>query len=389
MAAPNEAGNRQVVDDVQHRHDQDERHVVPVGDVDVRLVAAGERAEVEHEIDHPDHHQPDVRVPLGLGVFLGLGDAHQVAAGGDDAEQVEAEQHEPGAELARQPGAAGALHHVEGGGDQRVAAEAEDDARGMQRAQPTEAGPGGVEAKVGPGQQRGDPYPHAHADHRPDQRNDDAGLGRIVVVGREPLLGRLRGIELVPHHEEEHAGEDHDDEAVHRHRVAAASGGHGQAADRDQREDRQGGAPLGTGQVLDHASLPSDLADAGAFGPIGGAGVDVVQHPLGGTRQILVLAALQAPDEGAQADHPHDDRNRDQQVENAHAATVACLDSGCKSALRRPDAVVQPQRVRHHQDRGRRHRQSRDQRRDQSGDRQRDRDAVVDHRQPEILPDQP
>ena len=105
--------DREVVDDVQHRHDDDEGEEVPVGDVDVRLLAPRQRAQVEHEVGHPDHHQPQVGVPFGLRVFLRLGDAHQVAGRRDDAEQVVADQHEPRAELVGEPRAAGALDDVE------------------------------------------------------------------------------------------------------------------------------------------------------------------------------------------------------------------------------------------------------------------------------------
>ena len=119
----------EIVDDVKDRDDQDERHEVPVGDVDVRLLAPRDRADVEHEVGDPHDDQPEVGVPFGFGVFLRLGDAHQVAGDGEHAEQVVAEQHEPRADLPGEPRAGGPLHDVEGGRDQGVAAEAEDHAR--------------------------------------------------------------------------------------------------------------------------------------------------------------------------------------------------------------------------------------------------------------------
>ena len=88
--------DRKVVDDVQDGHDDDEGHVVPVGHVDMRLLAAGERAHVEDEIGHPHDDEPDIGVPFRLGIFLGLGDAEEIAGNGDETEEVEAEQHEPG-----------------------------------------------------------------------------------------------------------------------------------------------------------------------------------------------------------------------------------------------------------------------------------------------------
>ena len=132
---------RQVVDDVQHRDDEDEGHVVPVGDVDVRLVPAREGADVEREVGEPDDDQPEVGVPFGLGVFLRLGAADQVAGRGPDAEEVVADQDHPGADRVGEPRPGGALHDVEGGGDERVAGEAEDDAGGVDGPQASEARP--------------------------------------------------------------------------------------------------------------------------------------------------------------------------------------------------------------------------------------------------------
>ena len=93
--------HRQIVDDVEHGDDKDEGEIIPVGDVDVRFLAAGERAKEEQQIGHPDDDQPEVGIPFGLGIFLALADAHEIAADREQAEQVVAEQHEPGTELVR------------------------------------------------------------------------------------------------------------------------------------------------------------------------------------------------------------------------------------------------------------------------------------------------
>ena len=105
-------GNGEVVDDVQDRDDQDEGHVVPVGNVDMRFFAAQKSANVDREIDDPDDDQPDVRIPFRLGIFLRLGDAHEIAARGQHAEQIIAEQHEPWTELIRQAGAGCPLQNM-------------------------------------------------------------------------------------------------------------------------------------------------------------------------------------------------------------------------------------------------------------------------------------
>src|SRR5690606_32859527 len=96
--------DRQIVDDVEHGHDQDEGHVVPVRHVDVRLLPARQRADVEEKVGHPHDDQPQVGVPFGFRIFLRLGDADEIAAHREHAEKVVAEDHEPGAELPRQAG---------------------------------------------------------------------------------------------------------------------------------------------------------------------------------------------------------------------------------------------------------------------------------------------
>src|SRR3546814_8639562 len=82
-----------------HRNDQDEGQVLPVGNVDVPLLAPRQGAQIEHQIGHPDNHQPDVGIPLRLGILLGLGDADEVPADRQYAEQVVAEDNQPRTEL--------------------------------------------------------------------------------------------------------------------------------------------------------------------------------------------------------------------------------------------------------------------------------------------------
>lgn len=83
-------GNREVVDDVENGHDEDEGHVIPVCHIDVRFLAPGKRAHIEHEIGYPDDDEPDIGVPFGLGIFLRLCDAEEIAGNRDETEEVEA-----------------------------------------------------------------------------------------------------------------------------------------------------------------------------------------------------------------------------------------------------------------------------------------------------------
>ena len=248
--------NGEVVDDVQHRHDQDERHVVPVGDVDVRFLPPCQRADVDQEIGDPDDHQQDVGIPFRLGIFLGLGEAHQVAARGQHAKQVVADEHEPGAELVGQACARRALQDMEGRGDQRVAAEAEDDAGRVDGPQAPEARPCRVEGQVRPCEQRGDPHADGHGDHGPDHRKHNAGLGRIIVIAGKLFRGGLRREQRRQHCEKETRARHHDDEPVHAHGIGAPGYGHGKPGKRDKNEDDDCEVAFAEGELRDHINHP-------------------------------------------------------------------------------------------------------------------------------------
>ena len=88
--------HREIIDDVQNSDHKDEGQVVPVRDVDMRLLAAHQRADIKQEIDNPDDHQQDVGIPFGLRIFLGLRDPHQIAGNGEYAEKVVADKDDPG-----------------------------------------------------------------------------------------------------------------------------------------------------------------------------------------------------------------------------------------------------------------------------------------------------
>lgn len=120
---------RQVVDDVEHRHRDDEGEIEPVRHEDVGFLALPERAEEHEQIDDPDDGQPQIGVPFRLGIFLPLRHTEQVARAGDDDEEIVAQHHEPRRQIARDACARGLLHDVERGREQHVAAEGEDHRR--------------------------------------------------------------------------------------------------------------------------------------------------------------------------------------------------------------------------------------------------------------------
>ena len=176
--------HRQIVDDVQHRDGDDERQIEPVGDVDVRLAPAHDRAEEDDQVDHPDERQPEVDVPLRLGVLAALGDAEHVAGGGEHDEQLIAPEQERGERRpAEQRRPAGALDHVERGAEQRVAAEGEDRGRGVDRPQAAEGGPLQAQIEHRVGELEGDERAHGERDHAPEHGRDGEPADDVVVVG--------------------------------------------------------------------------------------------------------------------------------------------------------------------------------------------------------------
>ena len=244
----------EVVDDVQHRHHQDEGEVVPVGHVDVRLLAARQRPQVEREVGDPDDHQPDVGVPFGLGIFARLRDPHEVAAGGEDAEQIVAQQHEPGAELVGQAGPRGPLHDVERGRDQRVAAEAEDHAAGVYGPQAAETGPGRVEGHVREHQQPGDPGAEEHANHGPGHGEADAELGGGVVVLLQPAGIRFRRFVAADQHGQGTKAQHRHYPAMGAEQVGTAGRGHRNAAGGERQRNHHRHLSLVPGELRSHAA---------------------------------------------------------------------------------------------------------------------------------------
>ena len=132
------------------------------------------------QIGDPDERQPDIDIPLGLGIFAGLGDAEQIARGGEDDEELVAPEHEPGEIAESEPRPAGALDDIEAGGDQSVAAKSKDDRRGMQRPQTAEIGPWQVEIEHRKGELQGDD----HAHEKPGQPQNTVAMTPALMTSR-------------------------------------------------------------------------------------------------------------------------------------------------------------------------------------------------------------
>src|SRR5690606_5862050 len=175
--------NLQVVDDVQHRHNDDEGTVEPVAYVQVLDVALQQGAEEHDAIGNPDDGDQDVDRPFQLGVLLGGGEAEGQGNGGEQDHQLPAPEGERGQLGREQRGLAGALHGVVGGGEQGAAAECEDHCVGVQRTQAAEACPGEVEVEGGPSQLGGDQDADKHPDDAPHHRHDGKLADHLVVIG--------------------------------------------------------------------------------------------------------------------------------------------------------------------------------------------------------------
>src|SRR3546814_12952887 len=63
--------------------------------IDMRLLALHQCADEDDEIDHPDDGQPQIGVPFRFSIFAALGDAGEITGGGQDDEQLIAEEQEP------------------------------------------------------------------------------------------------------------------------------------------------------------------------------------------------------------------------------------------------------------------------------------------------------
>ena len=233
-----------------------------------------QRAQEHQQIGDPDDGQPQIGIPFRLGIFLRLGDAEQIAGAGDHDEEVVAEHHEPGRELAGEAGPAGPLHHVERGRDQHVAAEGEDHRRGVQRPDAAEIEPGQIEVERRTGEFERRPQADQESGDAPEHRERGRDLHRAEIVVRPAvdLLRRQlrRPIEVVVEDAE------HDRDARRGGEIGVEGkggvfglGGTDQGQQRQYGEDHhQPGLALGhrlARSGLSHCSIPSVRFDHRSF----------------------------------------------------------------------------------------------------------------------------
>ncbi len=157
---PDRHRQRQAVDDVQHRHDDDQRAVEPVGNVDGLDLALRDRAEEDDREADPGRGDREVERPFELRILLAGVPAREYRDRAEHDRGLPGIEDGPGQPGREQPDVRGALHAVERGRDQRRYAEPEQHERRMRGAQAAERQGG-----------------QAPVDRRPDQ------LGRDVDAG--------------------------------------------------------------------------------------------------------------------------------------------------------------------------------------------------------------
>ena len=88
--------NGGTVDQMQHRHRDDESPEEPVGDIDVAHLAGTDRAEENDGVCHPNQCDQDIDGPFQLRVFLALCVAHRQRDGCSQNDQLPTPEGERG-----------------------------------------------------------------------------------------------------------------------------------------------------------------------------------------------------------------------------------------------------------------------------------------------------
>ena len=153
---------------MQHRHDDDQRAVEPVGDVDRFDLSSRDRAEEYDRESDPGGRDRQVERPFELGVLLAGIPSGKDRDGAEDEGGLPGIEHGPGKSWCEQPDVRRALHAVERGRDQRGHAESEEHERRVRSAQPAERQCGKAEIDRRPDKLRGDIHARRHAEQCPE-----------------------------------------------------------------------------------------------------------------------------------------------------------------------------------------------------------------------------
>ena len=169
--------DREVINDVEHRHGDDRRDVEPDAHVEGRLAPASEGPEKVHRKHDPDERDRDVDRPDEFAVFFAARETERKRDRRRDDDQLPAPQVHPAEQIARHARLQQALRAVIDAGKHHVADQGEDHRVGVQRANATERQPRQVQVqlpvtKLG-GDNHADQHPHSPPDHGGQEKLPD------------------------------------------------------------------------------------------------------------------------------------------------------------------------------------------------------------------------
>ena len=195
VGAQESGRHRQVVDDVEHRDRDHERHVEPDRDVYVFHLPNRDRAEEVDREHHPDQRHRHVDRPDQLGVLARLRDPQWVSDDCRHDDRLPAPEVDLGQRVAEHSRLQETLHRIVDAGEADVAGEGEDHGIGVQGTQSTEGRPGQPEVGGPPGELEGDDHPHEHAYNSPNRRREEEFSDDVVIIiddARARRSGRCR-----------------------------------------------------------------------------------------------------------------------------------------------------------------------------------------------------
>ena len=223
VAVRQAGGQRQVIDDVEHRDRDDGGDVEPEGHIEAWFISLLEGPEEIDREDDPDEGDGDVDGPDQFGVFLSAGESGREGDGGGHDDELPSPEVNGGEQVRGQSGFAEALGGIVDACEHHVADEGEDGGIGVKRAEAAEGeefesirldgseGDGLEESAVHlpPAELSGGDEAHEEADDAPDDGGEgeppdgpvielDGGFDCVCVHGWDWGNGPVRAGVLVP-----------------------------------------------------------------------------------------------------------------------------------------------------------------------------------------------
>ena len=173
--------DREVINDVEHRHGDDRRDVEPDAHVEGRFTPTSEGPEKIHRKHDPDERDRDVDRPDKFAVFLAAGETERERDRRRDDDQLPAPEVQLRQKIARQPGLHEPLRRIVHAREHHVAHKGEDHGVGVQRTNPTKRQPRHIEVQLPVAKLGGDHHTDQHA-HGPPEHGGQEKLADDLVV---------------------------------------------------------------------------------------------------------------------------------------------------------------------------------------------------------------